>query len=113
MEHRVYNHFSPPPSRVEYNSGNQLTIPELSLTVEEIINLAMAGQMDIPMLVENADESIIDLRASDLTDVYPYTPFNTYTYDENNTTDVSNNTSPEETPSQSQDVGSIPNNENS
>lgn len=71
MEHRVYSQLCPPPAKSEVNSGIRLTVPDLSLSVPEIIRMALDGRTDFPMLIEDDNGEVFDLSKSDLTEVLP------------------------------------------
>ncbi|UPW41918.1 hypothetical protein [Dipodfec virus RodF1_72] len=71
MVPRIYNQLSPPPIEEEFNSGNVLAVPDLSLSVPDIIRMALDGNTDFPMLMENDDGEVFDISKSDLTDRFP------------------------------------------
>lgn len=71
MALHIYNQLSPPPQQEEFNSGNVLAVPDLSLSVPDIIRMALDGNTDFPMLIENDDGEVFDLSKCDLTDRFP------------------------------------------
>ncbi|WGL31419.1 hypothetical protein [Dipodfec virus UOA04_Rod_1032] len=71
MALRIYNQLSPPSTEEEFNSGNVLAVPDLSLSVPDIIRMALDGNTDFPMLMENDDGEVFDLSKCDLTDRFP------------------------------------------
>ena len=75
MVPRIYNNFSPPPVVEEFNSGNRLTVPDLSLSVRDIIQMALSGNTDFPMLMEDDSGEVFDISRSDLTEVLPNADF--------------------------------------
>lgn len=75
MELRIYSNFNPPEPHPERNSGNVLTVPDLSLSVQEIIEMALRGNSDFPMLMEDDSGEVFDISQSDLTEVLPNADF--------------------------------------
>lgn len=68
----IYSNFKLPPQDLEPNSGTVVTIPDLAYSIPEIIDMALRGEMEIPMLQEDVTSGqVYNLRASDLTDIYP------------------------------------------
>lgn len=75
MEHRIYSNFDPPEFKRERNNGNRLTVPDLSLSVQDIIEMALSGNTDFPMLMEDDSGEVFDISRSDLTEVLPNADF--------------------------------------
>ncbi len=75
MELRIYSNFSPPEPKPERNNGNRLTVPDLSLSVQDIIEMALSGNTDFPMLMEDDSGAVFDISRSDLTEVLPNADF--------------------------------------
>lgn len=72
MAHRIYSNFNPPAFSDEKVSSVQLAVPDQALTVGQIIEMAMAGETDFPMLIEDPDSgTVYDIRRDDFTDVFP------------------------------------------
>lgn len=69
---KIYSNFNLPPQYLEQNSGTVVTIPDLAYSIPEIIDMALRGEMEIPMYQEDVTTGqVYNLRASDLTDIYP------------------------------------------
>lgn len=69
---KIYSNFNLPPQDLEKNSGTEVTIPDLAYSIPEIIDMALRGEMEIPMYQEDVTTGqVYNLRASDLTDIYP------------------------------------------
>lgn len=75
MELRTYSNFSPPEPKPERNNGVRLTVPDLSLSVQDIIEMALSGNTDFPMLMEDDSGEVFDISQSDLTEVLPNADF--------------------------------------
>lgn len=71
MERHIYSNFNPPPKSFEEVSPVQLTVPDLSLSVGQIIEQALAGNPQFPMLIEDDSGGVFDMSKSDLTDIFP------------------------------------------
>lgn len=75
MALHIYSNYSLPNFKPEYNSYIKLTVPDLSLTVGEIIERAMAGDIEFPMMMEDSDGNVYDISKSDLTEMFPNANF--------------------------------------
>ena len=72
MAPRRYNAFNPPPPSIEYNSGVRVVVDDLSMTVQDIIQAALEGDLNFPMLTEDTSGSVFDLRETSLMDSLPF-----------------------------------------
>ncbi|WGL31484.1 hypothetical protein [Dipodfec virus UOA04_Rod_1109] len=72
MAPRIYSNLSPREFTDEKVSSIKLAVPDQALTVGQIIDMAMSGETDFPMLIEDPDSgTVYDIRCDDLTDLFP------------------------------------------
>lgn len=71
MAPRIYSNLNPPAFVSESLSTIDLTVQDASLSVGQIIEMALAGNVDFPMLIEDDSGNVFDMSKSDLTDIFP------------------------------------------